>query len=97
VQLQGENIMSNNMLGGELATMQTMKSKFDEQAVAVQNLTSVLDQQVSSVVWRGPAADRFKQMWDAQFKTTLNELRQALNDASKEVANRAEAIRVATA
>ena len=89
--------MSTNMLGGEIETMGALKGKLDEQANTVASLTSSLDSQVHSTVWQGPAADRFRDMWETQFKTTLNQLRQALTDASTEVNNRAEAIRVATA
>jgi WXG100 family type VII secretion target len=90
--------MSNNaMLGGEIETMRALKGKLNEQSTTVATLTSTLDSQVSSTVWTGPAADRFRDMWNSQFKTTLNQLRQALDDAAREVDNRAQAIEVATA
>jgi uncharacterized protein YukE len=89
--------MSTAMLGGELETMATLKGKLNEQANTVATLTSTVDQQVKNTVWSGPAADRFRELWDGQFKQTLEQLRIALNDAATEVNNRAEAIRVATA
>jgi uncharacterized protein YukE len=92
-----ENLMSTAMLGGELETMATLKGKLNEQANTVATLTSTVDQQVKNTVWSGPAADRFRELWDGQFKQTLEQLRIALNDAASEVSNRAEAIRVATA
>jgi uncharacterized protein YukE len=92
-----EILMSTAMLGGELETMATLKAKLNEQANTVATLSSTVDQQVKNTVWTGPAADRFRELWDGQFKQTLEQLRIALTDASTEVANRAEAIRVATA
>jgi uncharacterized protein YukE len=89
--------MSAQMLGGEIDTMQALKGKLDEQSNSVATLTATLDSQVHGTVWQGPAADRFREVWDSQFKATLNQLRQALADASGEVASRAEALRVATA
>jgi uncharacterized protein YukE len=83
-------------VGGELVTMAALQGKLTEQSTTVSSLTAALDSQVHNTVWTGAAADRFKQMWESQFKTTLNQLQVALNDAATEVKNRAEAIDIAT-
>lgn len=90
--------MSNAaILGASLETMSMLKGELGGQSEAVATLTANIDNKVKQTQWTGPAADRFRELWDGQFKQTLEQLRMALSDASTEVANRAEAIRVATA
>jgi uncharacterized protein YukE len=90
--------MSNStVLGASLETMNILKSELGSQSESVAALSATIDAKVKQTQWTGPAADRFRELWDGQFKQTLEQLRAALSDASTEVANRAEAIRVATA
>jgi uncharacterized protein YukE len=89
--------MSTQMLGGQIETMMALNGKLNEQANSVATLTATLDSQVNSTVWQGPAADRFRDVWNSQFKATLSQLQVALTEAGTEVAKRAEALQIATA
>jgi WXG100 family type VII secretion target len=59
------------------------------------DIKGTLDRAVQSVVWRGQAAERFKQEWQ-QFAPTLVKLQTALDDAAREVDRRRDAIDHAT-
>jgi uncharacterized protein YukE len=46
--------------------------------------------------WTGPAAERFKQEWDQQFRPALNALTNALNENSAAIRNQWQGIAAAT-
>lgn len=52
----------------------------------VSNITSML----SSVVWVGPAAQRFKQDWDGSFRPELQAAADSLQESAAELQRRAE-------
>jgi len=87
-----------DMIGGNLAIMDQLKSDFDRQGGTVDTLISELDGSVNNVIgtgWQGPAADRFREAWEGQFKTALRNLSEALGSAAQEVQRRREAIQQA--
>jgi WXG100 family type VII secretion target len=78
-----------------MEAMASLKSSFDTQAQNVQTLLSDLENQVSMISggeWEGPAAQRFLEAWNSQFRPALNNLNQALTDAGAEVENRRAAL-----
>jgi WXG100 family type VII secretion target len=79
-------------IGGELEQLVSLRGVFDREAGSVDELTRSIRGQLASTTWEGPAADRFRQMWDAEFEPNLSKLRTALQDAAMEVSRRREAL-----
>jgi WXG100 family type VII secretion target len=79
-------------VGGTTEELQTLSSTFTRESGSVSELTSTIDGQVNGTWWIGPAADRFKEAWQGQFKPTLAKLQTALDEAATEVRNRATAL-----
>jgi WXG100 family type VII secretion target len=85
-------------IGANIESMNDLRTSFTNQAQAVTNLTTDLQGKVDMIQareWEGPAADRFASAWNSEFRTALNNLRTALDDAATEVHNRAQAIQQA--
>lgn len=79
-------------IGGELEQLVTLRGAFDREAGSVDELTRNIRGQLNGTTWEGPAADRFRQMWEAEFEPSLSKLRSALQDAALEVSRRREAL-----
>lgn len=82
-------------IGGTIEEMQTLSGTFARESGTVAELTSTIDAQVANTWWIGPAADRFREAWQSQYKPTLAKLQQALDEAATEVRNRAIALQEA--
>lgn len=82
-------------IGGELEQLVTLRGAFDRESGSVDELTRAIRGQLGSTTWEGPAADRFRQMWEAEFEPSLSKLRTALQDAALEVSRRREALQTA--
>ena len=85
------------VIGGALDEMSRLKSNFDRQAAAVEDLLSTLRQDLDSVYWKGGAAERFRSAWEGEYEPSLRNLAAALYDAASEVANRQQALEAAGA
>lgn len=82
-------------IGASMEAMAQLKSSFDTQASNVQTLLSDLESQVSMIgsgEWEGPAAQRFLEAWNSQFRPALQNLNTALTDAGAEVESRRAAL-----
>jgi WXG100 family type VII secretion target len=79
-------------IGGELEQLVQLRGVFDREAATVDELTRTVRGQLAGTTWEGPAADRFRQMWDSEFEPSLAKLRTALQDAAVEVSRRSEAL-----
>jgi WXG100 family type VII secretion target len=82
-------------IGAEMGQLDSLKTKFSNEAQTVAQLTSSIGSQVASTWWKGPAADNFRSAWEGQFAPTLRQLEAALNEASQEVAQRHAALQQA--
>jgi len=71
-------------VGGELATLQALKTDLDASASEAADVKTRLTRTLSSAVWTGPNADQFRQAW-AEFSPTFDRLQNALADASASV------------
>ena len=79
-------------IGAEMEQMLSLRATFDRESGAVGELLSTLGSQLGSTWWVGPAAQRFRQQWDAQFAPTHRQLQSSLQEASGEVQRRHDAI-----
>ena len=82
-------------VGGDLADLSQLSGTLRNSGQQVTSLKGTLDRAVQAAVWTGPAADRFKADWQ-QFAPVMGKLQQALDDASREVDRRRDAIDRAT-
>jgi WXG100 family type VII secretion target len=82
-------------IGAEMGQLQELKSTFDRESATVEQLTRSIDGKVQGTWWKGPAADRFRNQWESEFKPNLANLRSALQEASSEVGRRHEALQQA--
>lgn len=83
-------------IGADISAMETMQSKFSEQAGSVRTMISTLDNQVQQTWWEGNAANRFRDAWSSQFKPALGKLEEELEKAKSEIGERLRAISEAT-
>ncbi len=58
----------------------------------VHDLKQALTTLIHTTMWKGGAADRFRQSWESQFRPALDALANELTDASQEVDRRKVAI-----
>lgn len=79
-------------IGAEIGQLESLKSTFDRQSQAVQELMSTIGSQLGNTWWKGPAADRFREQWSSHFEPMLRELQTSLQDAGTEVNSRREAL-----
>lgn len=79
-------------IGGEIGQLRSLKTTFDREAQAVQELTTRIRGELGNTWWKGPAADRFRDAWGSQFEPSLRKLQAALQEASTEVNRRTEAL-----
>lgn len=79
-------------IGGEIEQMSVLSSTFTTECANVGDLTAHIDGQVTQTWWVGPAADRFREAWNGEFKNMLSRLQAALTDAATEVNRRRDAL-----
>lgn len=82
-------------IGGELEQLVTLRGVFDREAGTVDELTRAIRSQLAGTSWEGPAADRFRQLWESEFEPGMSKLRTALQEAALEVARRRDALQTA--
>lgn len=88
--------MAEDMYGGNLQQMDSLSKQFTTQGQAVDSLVAAIDKTLHSTAWTGPFANKFRSEWNGTFKTALRNLRSSLDEASKVVHQRRQAIDTAT-
>jgi uncharacterized protein YukE len=83
-------------VGAELEHLTILKNVFDRQSGNVTELTNAIRGQLNNTVWTGPASERFRTSWQAEFEPMLHKLGEALVDSGAEVGRRQQAIAAAT-
>lgn len=86
----------SNMMGADLAQMQQLESQFRSAAAQVTELQTQVDRALGNTMWTGQAANRFRDAWNSTFRSSLGQLREALDENARIVASRREAIDTAT-
>jgi uncharacterized protein YukE len=86
----------SDMYGANLEQLDQLQRRFAEENEAVRQLQTRISGTLGSTAWTGPAADRFRTAWSGDFVPALNRLAEALAENATVVANRREAIAVAT-
>jgi WXG100 family type VII secretion target len=88
--------MSTSMLGGDPQQMQHLAGQFRREAQTVGELQQRVSGALTSTVWTGPAADRFRQDWEGSFRPALARLQESLDQNAHVVEARLRAITEAT-
>lgn len=89
--------MSGTLYGADLGALRALAGRFDKDAETLNGLVQGLngDTTASNDIWRGPAADRFRNEW-TQLKPTLDRFTQTLHEAAKAIRSNADNIEAAT-
>ncbi len=69
------------MVGANLEQMASMEAQFGTEAGAVNDLIGRINSVVGNTTWVGRYAEEFRGKWEGEFKTALNNLSLALNEA----------------
>ena len=85
------------MIGGDLGQMQTLATQLARASEEVRTLQSTITNGVLGTSWTGPASNRFRDAWNGQYKSNLQQLQDALTQLSAEVKNRRTALENASA
>jgi uncharacterized protein YukE len=86
----------SSMYGADLNQLDELHRRFTAEHDSVQQLQSRITSTLASTAWTGPAAERFREAWTTEFVPTLGRLSEALTENARVVANRREAIAIAT-
>ena len=63
------------------------------QVAKIEQLVREVESPLNSIVWTGPAKDRFEDEWNNSFKPALVKLNAALEGAGTDCENRAQGVR----
>lgn len=87
----------SNLVGADLGRLRELAAHFDRDGGTLNGLIQGLNRDTTSSadMWKGPAADRFRDEW-AQLRPTLDKFVQTLHEASKAVRANADNIEAAT-
>ena len=80
------------MIGGDLGQMQTLASQLTRASDEVRALQNTVTNGVLGTQWTGPASNRFRDAWNGQYKSNLQQLQEALTQLSAEVKKRRDAL-----
>jgi WXG100 family type VII secretion target len=88
--------MNASILGGDPQQMQQLSVQFRNEGQQVADVASRITGTLANTVWTGPAADRFRQEWEGDFRQVLARLQEALERNAHVVDSRLRAITDAT-
>ena len=84
-----------SQMGGDLEQLALLRTSLLQQAQTIEQLTGTVRQQLANTTWHGPAAERFRGAWSADFEPSLRRLQSALQEAGVEVGRRRDALQQA--
>ncbi len=84
--------MSESAIGGEIGQLRALQKTFEREAQTVSELSARLRAELQDTWWKGPAAERFRAAWGADFEPALRRLNAALQEGAAEVNRRTEAL-----
>lgn len=74
--------MAGDMLVMSKSQMEQLAVTFGHQSQAVQDVIRAIQGGVDSTTWQGNRADRFRQLWESEFRPSLVHLVEALGEHS---------------
>lgn len=85
-----------SMYGADLEQLRHLAGTFRTEAAQVAELRRRITTTLQSTAWTGPAAERFRAEWEANFATALTRLDGALHENARLVDGRLQALTTAT-
>lgn len=82
--------------GGDLVQLDELTARFRQESAEIEALEARIGVCLQSTVWMGPAAERFRQEWSAEFVPALRRLAEAMEANALAVGRRRQAIESAT-
>jgi WXG100 family type VII secretion target len=77
-------------LGADVEQLDQLSKKFEQEAQQISQATQQISNQVQSVWWKGPDADKFRNEWEGQFASQLKKIADALRQVGQVVRRQAE-------
>ena len=74
--------MAGDMLVMSKSQMEQLAATFGHQSQAVQDVIRAIQGGVDGTTWQGNRADRFRQLWESEFRPNLLNLVEALGEHS---------------
>jgi len=82
-------------VGAGIEELGSLKQRFDREQANVSSLKQGLDSELGSIYWEGPAATRFREAWNGEFRPMLERLAVSLGEASVEIESRRQRLEAA--
>lgn len=73
----------SNFTGMDIQAVRTLATQFQNKAGEIDSLRQQLTGQLDSTPWVGPDRDRFHSDWTGQYSNALNQVAEALREASR--------------
>ena len=80
------------MIQADLPELEVLSRRLGTCSNDVHDLKQALTTLINTTTWTGGAADRFRQVWESQFRPALDSMANELTDAAQEVDRRKVAI-----
>jgi WXG100 family type VII secretion target len=80
------------MIQADLPELEVLSRRLGTCSNDVHDLKQALSTLIHTTTWTGGAADRFRQVWESQFRPALDAMASELTDAAQEVERRKVAI-----
>jgi WXG100 family type VII secretion target len=80
------------MIQADLPELEALSRRLGTCSHDVHELKQALTTLIHTTTWSGGAADRFRQVWESQFRPALDNMAAELTDAAQEVERRKVAI-----
>lgn len=80
------------MIQADLPELEALARRLGTCSHDVHDLKQSLSTLINTTTWTGGAADRFRQVWESQFRPALDTMAAELTDAAQEVQRRRNAI-----
>lgn len=74
--------MAGDMLVMSKSQMEQLATTFGQQSVAVQDVMRAIQGALDGTTWQGGRADRFRQLWETEFRPGLTGLVESLGEHS---------------
>jgi WXG100 family type VII secretion target len=79
-------------MGADLEQLAQLQAAFARQSQTLEEVVVSMRNQLGGTTWHGPAAERFRSAWTAEYEPALRRLQSGLQEAGSEVGRRREAL-----
>ncbi len=76
--------------GADVEQLRTLGNKLDSGATEIETQRNKLSAALEQTDWRGPDADKFKELWRGEHTSLLNRVADALREAGNKAKRNAE-------